>query len=108
MTWRGEAEQRIVLDRRPVAVDQDRKLLPPRRFADRPHEVRIAIIGQHRIGVGDDRVGIFRQGGGDPFIAIGHDSAVAARIHEDRRQRRRQAVDALAEGAIDVFAQRAP
>ena len=51
---RGEAEQRIVLERRPVAVEHHRHAAAARRLADRLHEIRIAIVGQHRVGRGDD------------------------------------------------------
>ena len=99
-----DAKQRIVLVGRPVAVEDHRHVAPPRRLTDRLHESRIAVVGQHRVRGCDDLVRIGRCRRGDAFIAIGHDGAVAARIHEDRRQRRRQAVDALAERAVDLFA----
>ena len=74
------------------------------RRTDRQHEIRIAIVGEHRIGRRHDGVRVGRRRRGDAFVAIGHDGAVAARIHENRRQRRRQPVDALTEAAIDLFA----
>src|SRR5580704_5022266 len=77
-----------------------------RRRADRFDESRIAVVGQHRVRGGDDLVGIGRHRRGDAFIAISHDGAVAARIHEDRRQRRRQSIDALAERTIDFLARK--
>ena len=40
MTWVGMPKQRIVLDGRPVGVEHHRNAAPPRRLADRPHEVR--------------------------------------------------------------------
>ncbi len=89
---------------RPVAVEDHRQFAPPRRRANRLDERRIAVVGQYRVRACDDLVGIGRRRRGDSFIAIRDDGAVAARIHEDRRQRRRQTVDALTERAIDLFA----
>ena len=67
---------------------------------------RVPVVGQHGVSRRDRGVGIGRRRGGDALVAIGHDGAVAARIHEDRRQRRRQARDALTKTAIDVLARK--
>ena len=47
---------------------------------------------------------IARRHRGDALVAIGDDGALAARIDENRRQRGRQAIDALAGAGLDRFA----
>ena len=54
--------------------------------------------------VARQRFRIARRHRGDALIAIGDDGALAARIDENRRQRGRQAIDALAGAGVDRFA----
>ena len=53
---RRNAEQRIVLDRRPVGVEHHRDAAPPRRLADRPHEIGKAVVGEQQRHAGDQPV----------------------------------------------------
>ena len=73
------------------ASSTTRSIVPPRRLADRPHEMRKAVVGKHDVGIGRKPFRIARRHRGDALVAIGDDGALAARIDENRRQRGRQA-----------------
>src|SRR5262249_8870570 len=92
---------------RTIAVEHDREIAAPRRFANRPDEFRVTVIDKQGISGAHDALRIARRGGGDTLIPISNDRAVAARIHEDRGERRTQSVDALAGSASALPARNA-
>ena len=47
---RRDAKQRIVRRRRLVGIEHHAHIAPPRRLADRPHELRNAVVGEHDVG----------------------------------------------------------
>ncbi len=75
---RSDAKQRVVFDRCLVGVEHDPQLAVSRRLADRPHVLRISVVGKDEVGGGDDAVCIARHDRGDALVAVGHDGAVAA------------------------------
>lgn len=100
----GDTQQRIVHHRALVGIEHDAQAAPPRGRADRPDENGKPVVGQHDVGGGGERFGVGRDDGGDPLVAVGHDGAVAARVDEDCRQRRRQSGNALTGRAVDLLA----
>ena len=102
ITCAGDAKQRVVLA---VGLSPSITTGMPRSRAPRrsEHEIGIAVIDQHRVGRAR-RPAVRPTRSPHPFVAIGHDGAVAARVHEDRRQRCPEPVDALTQAAVDVLA----
>jgi hypothetical protein len=75
-----------------------------RRHADRPHEFGKTVIGHHRVGACHQARRVGGRRGGEPRIAVSHDHAIAARVDEDRGERRGHAGKALAAGTVDLLA----
>jgi hypothetical protein len=101
---RRDAKYRIVFDGRLVGVEHDAHMTPPRRLADRPHELPQPVVREHDIGHFRQRSRVARRHRGDALIAIGHDRAPAASVDEDRRQRGREALDPLTGAGVDSLA----
>ena len=102
---RGDAKQRIVLECRPIAVEHDRHAAAARRRADRLDETPDSGYRPARCRRTPTTLsGSAGVAAAMPLVAIGHDHAIAARIDEDRRERGGEAGDALAGGAVDMFA----
>ena len=100
----GDPEQVFRHPRRPVGVEHHGDAARPRRQTDRPHEVGKAVVGQHGVGGRNQAVGIGRRRRRQPVVAIGHDHPLAARVDEDRGERRGHARNALAGRAVDLLA----
>ena len=101
---RCDEQRMVLLVGRLVGIDHHRDAARERGMADRGDEIGEAVVDQHRIDARNEAVGIARPRRVQPMVAIGRDGAVAARIDEDRRDRRSSAGDAHAAAAIDAFA----